>query len=157
MPARGLILDPSDTYDLTLTVFSYLADSKSVSTHPPVQPGYDHKYGSISYRFIERQKPIVKPHLLTACSIFIAKSTTVCSRMRVQSRLGWNTQCPRRICTLFLCAESVVALIAPETRFQGTSINIAALEHNKGWQKLCSIIIDIQAESYSIQKLTNDC
>ena len=35
---------------------SYLACSKSASVHPPVRPGYDDKYRSGSYRFVERQK-----------------------------------------------------------------------------------------------------
>ena len=35
---------------------SYLAASKSVSVRLPVRPGYDDKYCSRSYRFVERQK-----------------------------------------------------------------------------------------------------
>ena len=43
-----------------LPFLSYLANSKSVSvrppTCPPIRPGYDDKYRSRSYRFVERQK-----------------------------------------------------------------------------------------------------
>ena len=38
------------------TFLSYFADSENVSARPLVRPGYDDKYRSINYRFVERQK-----------------------------------------------------------------------------------------------------
>ena len=35
------ITSPTETYGLSLTVFSYLAGTKSVSARPSVRPGYD--------------------------------------------------------------------------------------------------------------------
>ena len=53
---------------------SYLAGSKGVSAvrppaRPSVRPGYDDKYRSKSYRFVERQKPTF---FLSAVELFAA-------------------------------------------------------------------------------------
>ena len=39
-----------------LPLLSYLAGSESVYASPPVRQGYDDKFRSRSYRFVERQK-----------------------------------------------------------------------------------------------------
>ena len=43
-----------------LPFLSYVAGSKSVTVRPPVRPGYDDKYRSISYRFVDWQKPLLR-------------------------------------------------------------------------------------------------
>ena len=60
----GLGDRPFDSFPVTYMVYllpflSYLAGSESVSVHPPVRPhvrpGYDDKYHSVGYRFVEQQ------------------------------------------------------------------------------------------------------
>ena len=50
---------PIDTYGISLTIFELFSYLQSVSAHPPVRPGYNDRYRSRSYRFVERQKSVV--------------------------------------------------------------------------------------------------
>ena len=40
-----------------LSFLSYFTGSEIVFAHPPIRSGFDDKYRSISYRFVDRQKP----------------------------------------------------------------------------------------------------
>ena len=59
----GLFDSPPISSPLTLMVYllpflTYLAGYKSISASPPVRPGYDDKYHSRGYRFVERRKRV---------------------------------------------------------------------------------------------------